>query len=138
MTSISYSSLWRYFSRGRLIAPESKCGFISANRSSSPLRASSRKCSGTVWLGGGSNRGRMRHRLGRPGCEPLLHFVGILDVELVVVEAHPPIVVERLAHPDAEEHLVRERVVSRQVMAVVGRHRRNSRLRRKAQQVGQD
>ena len=70
--------------------------------------------------------------------KPRLHLVGVLDVELVVVEAHPPLVLERLAHADAQQDLVREGVVAAQVVAVVGGDGGSARLGREAQQVGDD
>ena len=84
------------------------------------------------------DRDGIRDGLDAPGLEPGEHFVRALDVELVVVEAHPPLVLERLAHADAEQDLVRKRVVAAEVVAVVGRHGRRPRLRREAEQVGHD
>ena len=84
------------------------------------------------------DRHGVRDRLGAPGAKPRLHLVGVLDVELVVVEAHPALVLERLAHADAQQDLVREGVVAAQVVAVVGRDGGGARLGREPQQVRDD
>jgi hypothetical protein len=84
------------------------------------------------------DRGGVGHGLGAPRGEARLHLVRILDVELVVVEPHPALVLKRLAHADAEQDLVRERVVAAQVVAVVGRHRGGAGLRGQPQEVRND
>ncbi len=77
-------------------------------------------------------------RLHAPVAEALLHLVGVLDVELIVVETHPPLVFERLAHADAQQDLVSEGVFPLQIVAVIGRDRRSSRFTREPQEIGHD
>ena len=81
---------------------------------------------------------RVGHRLLGPVREPRPHLLRRLDVELVVVEAHPALVLECLAHADAEEDLVGERVVAPQVVAVVGRDGGRSGFPGEAEEIRQD
>src|SRR5207302_3924168 len=56
------------------------------------------------------DRDRVRQGFLGPAPEPVAHLVRALDVELVVVEPHPPLVLARLAHAATEQHLVGERI----------------------------
>ena len=81
------------------------------------------------------DRGRVPHRLERPGPEGLGHLRRALHVELGVVEPHPLGVVQRLPHADAEKDVLRRRVVPREVVRVVRRHRRDAGLLREPEEV---
>ena len=70
----------------------------------------------------------------RQVAEPRRHLLAGLEIKLLRAEAHPPFVGERLARVDAEQHLVRGRVVGRAVMDVVRRHHLQARLRRHARE----
>ena len=62
------------------------------------------------------------------------HLVAVLEVELLRRVAQAVGVVERRLGADAEQHVVRERVLLLQVVAVVGGHQRQPSLRRQPPQ----
>src|ERR1019366_126296 len=84
------------------------------------------------------DRGRVLHRLERERAEHVAHLLGVLHVELRVVELHALRVVERLPHPDTQEDVLGCGVVARQVVRVVRGDGRNAGLRREPQKAGQD
>ncbi len=63
------------------------------------------------------------------------HLRGGLEIELVGRELHPVRVTHGLASLNAQQYFLRVRVFVVQVMAIVGRHQRNSRLLRKPHQM---
>ena len=73
---------------------------------------------------------RVRERL-RMLREQRRHFVRILDVELLRLEFHARRIVDRLAHLDRHEDVLRARVRTGQIMRVVGNDQRNLRFLRK-------
>ena len=80
---------------------------------------------------------RPRHRLLEAG-EVACHLLRGLEEELVRVESPVRRVLQRVARLDAEERLVRERVLGVQVVDVTGRHEREAGLLREGDEAGVD
>ena len=72
---------------------------------------------------------RVRERL-RMLREQRRHFIRVLDVELLRFELHAGRVIDRLAHLDRHEDVLRARVRTGQIMRVVGRDKLNVQLLR--------
>ena len=158
MTESSHASRSSYSCRGFFAVPLSNAARWGSSRRSSPsfARSSRYDLGRPVASGDGERRdleprihddagrdalrdgGGVLHRLERERAEHVAHLLGVLHVELRVVELHPLRVVERLSHPDAQKDVLRRGVVARQVVRVVRRDRRNAGLRGKPQQVRQD
>ena len=67
--------------------------------------------------------------------EKLRHFIGSLNVKLLVGKTHPFRIVHRLASLDAEEDFVGKSILTGQVMAVIGRDQRQTEILAKFNQA---
>ena len=90
--------------------------------------------SGSVEVGHLGDAPRVRDRLGVVR-EERRHLGRRLHVEVVGVELHPVRRVEVVAGPDAEQDVVRLRLVLADVVEVVGHDQREAGLRRQAEQL---
>ena len=78
---------------------------------------------------------RLMHGLGTIG-KKREHFGLALDIEFLGFHAHARLILEGFARLDAHEHLLGGRVLSVEIMAVVGGHQGNARLPRQRLEPG--
>src|ERR1700735_1638700 len=84
-----------------------------------------------------ANGARARQNLRRI-LEHAQHLVAILDEELVALELQPVRILNRLAHLDAQHHILRMGVVFAQVVTVIRSHHRQPKIFLQLEQRGMD